>query len=110
MKLKEPIELCEEGPCSPMPQASDKATGIYVRLPDIAELGGLPLSGEITFCFERKSVSLDGADDLSAQLMLTKITAVKADVSEDEDAPKDDVVDKLFDEANAAETKEGDEE
>lgn len=113
-RLKEPIEL-ENDYNSPLGGMKDAPEGILVRLPDVSELDDLPASGEITFHFCRRRVSLDdkegGESVLSADLTLCKILAVKPDPKsdlkeEDDEESSNGMLDKLFSEAQDSEADE----
>lgn len=111
-KLKEPIELGndEDYKTAGLASAPAPSEGVSLYLPDIGDLGKLPACGEITFRYKRNSLTL-GEEDLSAQLTLCAIVAVKEIASDDEDeAPKEDAVDKLFAEAQKSESRGDDDE
>lgn len=74
--------------------------GLYLTLPDISELEGLPSSGTITFRYTRESLRLPKDNKLSAEICLCEITDVKGDKESEEKS--DDTVDKLFAEAQKA--------
>ena len=80
--------------------------GVYVTLPDVSGLEGLPSCGTITFRYIREGLNLRGTDQLSANLCLCEVTAVEA--GDECEEKQEDVVDKLF--AAAKEEKESDEE
>lgn len=104
-RLKEPIELDSDQKSLGGMMSSDGTSGILVRLPDVSELDNLPASGEITFHFCRRRVSLDDRQDgdsvLSADVTLCKILAIKPDPKGDleegdETDSTDGLIDKLF--------------
>lgn len=101
--MKAPISLAQD--FDTMPSAPEPSKGIHVTLPDVAELKGMPLSGLITFRFERKEVSLREEDDVSVTLCLCEVTKVKGDPKKD-DKKVEEVVDELFNEAIKAEKSE----
>lgn len=108
-KLKNPVELAPEyrkdsgSGLTGRPESASE--GVYVSLPDVAGLDSLPSSGEITFHYCRKTMTLGEEGKLSANLVLCRILAVKADPDADEE-PMADAVDKLFEEAQKAEAEE----
>lgn len=116
-RLKEPIELGTNydgykgnGLSAAVP---DSNPGLSLTLPDISALGNLPVSGEITFHYCRRNLNLstdvEGESDLSAQITLCKILAIKADPDAVEEKGAD-PVDKLFAEAQASEARGDDKE
>lgn len=106
-KLKDPVELsAKSNYAGAVPSDSDE--GISLFLPDVSELGKLPESGEITFKYCRKSLNLS-EDNLSAQLVLCSITAVKAAPDAVEEKLPD-TMDALFEEAQKAEARGDDDE
>ncbi len=103
--MKAAISLAQDYdnvPCAPEP-----SKGVHVTLPDVAELKSLPLSGLITFRYERKEVAVRGEDDVSVTLCLCEVTKVKGDPKKD-DKKTEEIVDELFDEALKAEKNEAD--
>jgi len=85
--------------------ASSPEEGLYLHIPDVSGLDTLPERGTISFKYKRKELAL-GEDKLSARLCLLEIV----NVEKDEDCPTeqktDDVVDKLFEEAQKNEDEE----
>ena len=75
----------------------DTEEGLYLHIPDVSQLDTLPEYGTISFKYKRKEIAL-GEDKLSARLCLLEITGVEADENCPEEKT-DDVVDKLFEEA-----------
>lgn len=103
--LKSPIILSSKYD-HPGPVGDQTSEGLRLSLPDISELEKLPASGTITFRYTREDLHLSKEDRLSASICLCELLAVEPDAEAEE--KKDDVVDKLFDEANqsAREDKE----
>lgn len=99
MDLDEPFALSSNFPND---LASPAPLGVAVILPDVTELGGLPAEGEITFRFKRGELRLRGGK-LSAELILSAILKVEGEKEEGEDEKSDDIVDKLFAEADKTE-------
>lgn len=92
-------------------QADEPMEGVQLYLPDLTGLECLPASGEITFRFKRRSLKVEGEDELSAQLSLTEILNVKCDPDEDDEGdPVAGAIDKLFAEAAKEEEEEDEDE
>jgi predicted nucleic acid-binding Zn-ribbon protein len=79
--------------------------GLYLHIPDVSGLEGLPQCGTITFKYKRKELSL-GEDRLSARLCLLEITDVEADEECETEKKTDSVVDELFKEAQKSKADE----
>lgn len=107
-KLKEPIELGNDYSKNGAAVPSDSSEGISLFLPDVSDLGKLPECGEITFRYERKSLNLSD-DNLSAQLLLCAIVAIKAAPDAVEEKMPD-TMDALFEEAQKSEARGDDDE
>lgn len=78
--------------------SSPEEEGLYLHIPDVSGLDTLPEYGTISFKYKRKEIAL-GDEKLSARLCLLEITEVEADEEHPSEQKTDDVVDKLFEEA-----------
>ncbi len=81
--------------------AAQPEEGIRVTLPDVSSLKGLPKSGEITFRYCRDELRLNKNGELLADIRLCELCGIEPD--EEVSEKEDDIVDKLYEEAEKTE-------